>query len=416
MARSILLIAWLMIGSLASAADEVCDVTIGWPFPPGQRPTTANFYYNGRAIGTGREAFETILASVEKLPKGASIVWGPDYSRCGACSGREPRCLAKTLYPDLWEKLETISADGGFALSSDYPTPDPAKVPTSDDEDDDSVASSAFSVSFSNYRGPDTGHDEVLYFTNGKYIGRGDEAFDKILRMADRLEAGTKVVLPRFRYSGRWAVETFSAEKLQRLNDELSRIAPFANRIHELEEIVEERGLDITYSYKRPQKDAFTVHDWGTGDRYGTTFVRYGKIIRHYEDRGKPAAHLSWTGYQDGKRRDNGERPEREPENNATYLLNDVELGQGVDGFANVMDEIAKLPKGAVVQVQACLRTKPPFTCPIIFEGHRHFERSGFEPYFGMFPWLIEVVRSHELELQWLPDEDRSAQDCELNK
>src|SRR5262249_6613485 len=92
--------------------------------PPGEvRPKTAQFYYNGRAIGEGRQGFEVLLAQVRALPKGASIIWGPNYARCGACSGSEPPCLAKHLYPDLWGELEKISTDRHLTLSSSYPEP-----------------------------------------------------------------------------------------------------------------------------------------------------------------------------------------------------------------------------------------------------------------------------------------------------
>ncbi|MGH7136299.1 MAG: hypothetical protein ACREHD_11205 [Pirellulales bacterium] len=68
------------------------------------------------------------------------------------------------------------------------------------------------------------------------------------------------------------------------------------------------------------------------------------------------------------------------------------------------------------MQVRVCIRTKPRFTCPITFQGRRHFERTGFEPYVGMFPWLIDVARRHKLQIEWIPDEQESCQDCSLNK
>lgn len=80
------------------------------------------------------------------------------------------------------------------------------------------------------------------------------------------------------------------------------------------------------------------------------------------------------------------------------------------------MDRLATLKEKSVVQVRVCIRTKPPFVCPITFQGHRHFERTGFEPYVGMFPWIIDVARKHKLQIEWIPDELESCDDCSLNK
>ncbi|MBC7820887.1 MAG: hypothetical protein IAG10_28720, partial [Planctomycetaceae bacterium] len=125
MRRIIAGFASLVIVSLASVVlgQERHDVTFTTPFPPGKRPTTANFYYNDRAIGSGREAFEEILKWISELPVGTSIVWGPNYDRCGSCSGSEPGCLPKHLYLELWKQLEEVVMKRKLTLSSGYPTP-----------------------------------------------------------------------------------------------------------------------------------------------------------------------------------------------------------------------------------------------------------------------------------------------------
>ena len=84
-----------------AVGQDVADVTITTPFDPGERPTTANFYYNDRAVGRGHDAFETILQRMDLLPEGTSIVWGPDYRRCGSCRGSEPGCLPAHLHPKI---------------------------------------------------------------------------------------------------------------------------------------------------------------------------------------------------------------------------------------------------------------------------------------------------------------------------
>ncbi len=111
---------WSLLAASSAVCEDIRDVTFWTPYASG-RPTTANFYYNDRAIGAGREGFAAIVERIGKLPAGTSVVWGPNYDRCGACSGREPDCVPKFLYPDLWEQLETLVAERRLLLSSRYP-------------------------------------------------------------------------------------------------------------------------------------------------------------------------------------------------------------------------------------------------------------------------------------------------------
>ena len=46
----------------------------------------------------------------------------------------------------------------------------------------------------------------------------------------------------------------------------------------------------------------------------------------------------------------------------------------------------------------------------------RHFERTGFEPYFGMLEWMIDVAEKRKHKIHWLPDETGTCADCELNR
>jgi hypothetical protein len=46
-------------------------------------------------------------------------------------------------------------------------------------------------------------------------------------------------------------------------------------------------------------------------------------------------------------------------------------------------------------------------------DGFDHvLERIGF----GMFDWLVSVAEKRKLQIEWLPDQSASCQDCELNK
>jgi hypothetical protein len=266
-------------------------------------------------------------------------------------------------------------------------------------------------IGWNNYHGPTTPHEEVLYTANDRFVGRGDAGFAGILAEVGKLPPDAKVILPRYQLGGRAAIETFSRKEIDARNAGLRDLAPFDARRRELVDAITGRGLEMTVQDGRPGGTGGTVKDWSSGDRFGQTFVSSGRILRHDEERGPAAARLGWSRYEIG-----GRDKERQVETAASYTVDGAEVGRGVAGFARAMERLAALPEGSVVQVDVCLSTRPPFVCPIIYEGHRHFERTGFEPYFGMFPWLVDVARKGKLEIQWVPDENESCQDCELNK
>lgn len=392
-----------------AAAEEIQDAVFDADFDPhpSDRIDKVDFSYNGRPIGRNREGFQAIVEKIARLPAGTSVVWGPNYDRCGACSGVEPANVAKTLYPDLWAELDKHAAARRLKISSSYPGPFIRRVKEPRDD------ARGFFVDWQNYQGPGTPHKQVLYRINGEYLGRGDEGFDRILERVKKLPRGSRISFPRYEYSGRWATETMSDEERSAGNARLRLAIPFAQRKRELGVLFESGGLVADFVRVLPGSESTTVMDWESGDRYGHSFVSFGRIIRAGVKPRQPAARLGWTRYEPTAWQ--WEKP-RPSEATATYTLDDKELGEGVDGFATAMDELAKLPAGSVVQVRVCLRTEAPFACPLIYEGHRHFERTGFEPYVGLFPWLLDVARQHKLEIDWLPDEQKSCGDCELNK
>lgn len=524
--------------------EEDGDVVFSTPYESG-KPTTTNFYYNRRAIGSGREGFAEIVRRIDKLPPGTSVVWGPNYARCGACNGQQPACVPKFLYPDLWERLETSVAQHHLFLSSTFPEPIcgfskfniQGTMPTPLPEDDpkaeqhfDTVldweireihravktragrpatnsgtvagrflaagkplvdfdlelfwgrlterslvlirivwtdkaglpkeedrlrtlakkirAAWPFGVNeqlergklkvvliapatlakvlkmekqaedqgqrrvinWGNYRGPNTPPDDVLYYVNGRLIGRGDEAFQRVLGQLDKLPSQTEVAVPRYEYSGRMAMERFSPQERNKKNAELRNVVPFAARRTEFDAIIANRNLTVRYFTELPPEDGSdTVIDWCFGDRAGNAFDSFGHVVRYDERPSTAAAKLGWTDYEAA-----AHNRQRRPESEAIYTLNDARVGMGVAGFAKAMEQLEKLPGGAIVQVRICLCTKGPFTCPLLY-GHRHCERTGFEPYVGMFPWLVDVAKKRGLRIEWIPDERASCRNCELN-
>lgn len=528
----------LLLTTPAADRAQAVDTTFSTAYASG-RPTTAKFYYNGRAIGAGREAFAHIVAQVARLPAGTSIVWGPDYSRCGACSGAEPPCIPRFLYPDLWRKLEATAGQRRLVLSSNYPGPwpdgaqgssrampaainvnDPAAngrfsavldwqiVARESDQDrygsvwhrfsfkgkelsrydldhffgrlpmqarvlvriafdktisekqpqehppeitrgirrswSDNLAdpirlgnlqatltappglaeelrrvanTPPLAIRWNNFHGPNTPHEEVVYLLNDHYVGRGQTGFARILANIDRLSMGTEIVLPRYELGGRMATEWFSDEALAAENAKLAKVVPYAAKRAELDALIAKRKLTVTFFRIMPDYDdtPHTVIDWGGGDRYGETFVSFGRIVRHDEQRRPAASRLSWSRY-DSRKAAKERHSETTPlESEASYTWNDIAVGRGTAGFAKAMEQVAKLPAGSVVDVRVCLRTKAPFLCPIVYQGHRHFERTGYEPYAGMLPWLVDLAHRRRLEVRWVPDEQASCGDCQRN-
>jgi hypothetical protein len=523
-------------------ADSSPDIVFSTPFRG--RPTTARFYYNQRAIGEGREAFVEVLKRVRALPEGASIVWGPNFDRCGACSGSEPPCLPKHLYPDLWKELESIAADRHFAISSSYPEPwvrstrksaraafpteivadrppdirfdatldwevgersksteNPAgtefwhgrlhrfksnnaslagyerelfldripensrllvRVTLRDDLKSNDAAALAeivdaideglfwfvrqhvrlgklkatvvvpaaivpllkqrpedkrkeehvdLRIRWKNFYGPDTPHDEILYYANSTFLGRGDTGFDRILEKIDELPRGAKVEMPRYVLQGKVAFENFSEEERKSRNARLKELVPLGERKAKLDARIKARKLKADFWEVNPGKDKGTVLSWSLGAHGADEFVDSGHIVRHDEQPQRAAARLGWVRYdahQTGY--------DRELESNAVYTLDDVEVGRGVAGFEDALQRIEKLPEGSLVQVRVCLRTKGPFLCPLIYEGERHFERSGFEPYIDLLDLFMDVAQRRNLKIEWLPDEGKSCGDCQLNR
>lgn len=388
--------------------NQVHDLVIYTPYGPTRHPKSASFYLNGRPIGQDREAFEKIIGRINQLPEGTSIVWGPDYSRCGSCSGSEPQCLPQHLFPDLWKQLEKIVTQRKLKLSSDFPGP--WIRPTS--RITQKLQASQMSITWRNYRGPDTPHHEVIYLLDETYVGRGDQGFDQVLKRLDQLPEGTKVQWTQYKWTGRVAFDRFDDDELRQRNNALKGLVPFQDRRHEFEQRLHDRKL----SFDKDDADTdapgevATVLDWGAGDNSAATIASVGRIIHYGEQPRSAAVRFGWSNYG------TNDREGREPESTAVITVNGRHVGKGIYGFGEGIKEIETLPPGSVVQVKVCLRTKGPFTCPLIYEGQRHFERSGYEPYFGMYDWLIAVVSTKQLEIEWLPDEARSCYACELNR
>jgi hypothetical protein len=530
------------------------DIVFTTPFRPGQRPKEATFFLEGENVGTDRDGFQKVLDRVQMMPRGASIVWGPNYARCGACSGSEPSCLARHLFPDLWKELESIAADRGLTISRTYPVPRYAlprkwevhdrrfrleivgepqqktadfdlildwqvgERSSRDDVPRDTIylsgrwhrirngaatldqdglkellsrlpqqsrvlirnsfaealptesrrqhailgdtsraiqllfpdappprktqvvvaapapwsklwqkrlatgfpdhgwsSPNALRIRWHNFHGKNTLSDEVLYFVDGQYVGRGNIGIDAIFREMDRLPRDAQINMPRYELSGRAAFENYGQESLKEINAELARLVPFAKHKDEFDRRLEAGQLHVTYADQRPPITRAgtpeTVHLWEGYDALPNEFVGRGRIIRHDDAPQPAAALLDWTNYDAHETGRN-----RAVESAAVYRIDGAELGAGVAGFEAALERLAALPEQSVIQVRVCLKTKGPFLCPIVYKQTRHFERTGIEPYLGLFPLLINVIENRRLQVHWLPDEGKSCGACPLNK
>lgn len=126
-------IRWLpTVTASVQAADQGADAVFSTKYSSSYRPESADFYYNGRAVGSGRQGFAVVVSRIRNLPRGASVIWGPNYRRDGTGGGSEYSCVPKRLYPSLWDELEALARKGHVTLSSDYPGPWLRRVPGDD--------------------------------------------------------------------------------------------------------------------------------------------------------------------------------------------------------------------------------------------------------------------------------------------
>ena len=403
-------------------AQEPIDVWFSTQSLPGTNPKHAVFNYNGELIGRDEKAFETIIASISEFPRGSSIVWGPNYRRCGACSGSEPGCLPKHLFPELWEQLENVIRTRGLHLSSLYPGPFySSKEPKQRRILDKGVEYWCVHLDWSNYRGEETIDSEVVYYLDGRFMGLGDDGFEKLLLglVAESSRYWqTRVVIPTYQLGGKWATEFFNENDLDKLNAKFKTMSPFAKRRNQLEETCAKLNLILVlrnHSLGAPRDaNADTVHDWAVSSIIDM-IDSAGRIVTHDARPTAEAMMLEWRDFDASLGRHKlGEH--RRPESTAMYVVNGQDVGRGVDGFSTAMQKIEGLRPGSTVGIKVCIRTQAPFTCPILLEGKRHFEITGYEPYQELLPWLLHIARVRSLQIEWLPDQSKSIEACELNK
>lgn len=407
---------FLSAHSLAFAADvdwkdDPIDVCFSEsPGKSGYGTKLGPLLYNDQIIGAGEVGFETIVNRIKQLPRGSSIVWGPDPSKCKDCNQRFPGPNPfQQKYPKVWDELLQVVRFNGLSLSSTYPSPTVRRPRWKG-----KVQTDELELQWLNYHGPTTPEDQVLYAVNGLYLGHGDEGFEAVLDCVREAAPGDTLVIPHYEYApwkpARPAKYMFDSQsgndprqqKSRQINAVLARVFPFAPRKGELDRLVKSCRLRTNSPTITPANDLpTTVFDWRAGDMLGETFFSFGRLVRYGEKASPPAAKVGWTDY------DAVQLKPRQHESTAVYTIDHRPIGEGFPGFVQVLHELLKLPEGSVVHVQVCLRTDGPFEHPILFEKTRHYERTGYEPYFGLFQGLLNVARIRQLHLEWIPDEGR---------
>lgn len=296
------------------------DVTFSTAYASG-RPTTANFYYNGRAVGAGRDAFAEVIERIGKLPAGASVVWGPNYRRCGACGGGEPGCVPKFLYPDLWQTLEAHVKERRLTLSSAFPGPwsTPAEptgqepMPAALPEDDAQVKQP---------------FDAVLNWDVAEEgTGRSRDAFSNRYGYQLRLSSAGKTL-------DGYGLDLFFG-RLPENARVLIRVS-----FHGQPDALKRRaGTDTPADAVRAFWHDRIDQNLRIG-RLKAVLAASPELVDALQPApGRKRLDLSWNNYH-GPRTPNGD---------VLYLLNGQFVGRGDEGFSRVLAEIDKLKPGADV-------------------------------------------------------------------
>jgi hypothetical protein len=122
MLRLLTVCAALCLMAPQSRADQgavVEDVTIWWsPWWRG-KPGPINLFVNGDLVGSGREGMEAVLEIVRKLPRGTSVVWGPNVRNSWSGPPGE-KSTVPDAFPDLWGRFLQATRDNGLVVSSSF--------------------------------------------------------------------------------------------------------------------------------------------------------------------------------------------------------------------------------------------------------------------------------------------------------
>jgi hypothetical protein len=234
----------------------------------------------------------------------------------------------------------------------------------------------------------ETPHERVIYLIDGKVMGIGDPGMDAVLAFLRKQQEGTLLTIPQFSTSK--FVQDVDKDRV-----------PFSSRRNEFQEIVKSRRIEIDYAWTVPMSNfkADAIHP----------FLSLGHLVRDGETPKNADMILSWKDYA---ATDLDADPEPDPEE-AIYTLDNRDVGKGMAGFLAALRQIEALPKAAVLRLDpVCIRTKGPFPCPIMLAGHRHFARTGREPYLSLVELLVDVVAQRALKVELIPDEAKAEFSC----
>lgn len=98
---------------------KIFDTTFTWrPWCLWHKSVKPNipFYVGGRFVGFGADGFKAAIEKFKRLPRGASVVWGPDCGKMPSGPGNE--VVARDFFPELWKDFLQVADDRGIILSS----------------------------------------------------------------------------------------------------------------------------------------------------------------------------------------------------------------------------------------------------------------------------------------------------------
>ena len=206
--RWALVIAALLLPSLARSASaqstpagdaKIEDVVVWWSPQYGEyhEERTAYYYFNGRFVGFDDEGFIAVLDRLRQLPRGTSVVWGPDPDKMISRPNRA-HPVPKLRYPARWREFHEIAEKGGLVLSGlEYDLASAANVsPPRPRYIEPSTPLAKGEVVLSREQ---AAKDEwPSYFINGRQSGTGREAFLATLRQLEQLPDGTTLRLRHY--------------------------------------------------------------------------------------------------------------------------------------------------------------------------------------------------------------------------
>lgn len=407
-------IVWFCCQAQAMSADEKPgeeedyggDLVLQW-FPPAYEPNkTVELALNQRRISDGEKGMREFLDRARTLPQGGAILCGPRPEYFAAGPVGVP--LAPNAFPELWTELQRIVAERGLNISwSGYSNDHRVRSPHAsylDVRARQMPVLPVLDLQWRNYPVKGAPRDQVVYVVNGRYVGLGDRGFDEVLKRVQALPLQAELLYNRYEMQAKPAIGVSDRERLA-----WQELLPFNARKADLDRLCTEKQLKVRRLFQLywPKPDNDDRFDEVQPLAYYATMLRIATIIRGGQTPTPPKIKLSWK-WDRANQPDSRGIVKAAMTGEATYYVNDAEVGKGTTGFLAAIEKIKTCKAGDVIQINpACIRTKGPFSWALVSPGHRLFETTGTEPFQGLVDILADVVERQRLRVELIPDEGK---------